>query len=201
MLPIPLEEPFYCLGVDAIGPFPPKKANNRYIIIFTAYLNRLPKAFAVPSFDAPVAADLFVKEVMSRHGAPQTLLSDRGTNFLSKLVKEVCRLVNTEKVNTTTFHPQCDGLTERINQTLIHTLSQYVSASQYDWDSFIPAALFAYRISPSEVTGESPFFLLYGRQPRLPIDPQPLLPREVSASIAVHRSRIVQHIEEAHKLA
>ena len=88
-----------------------------------------------------------------------------------------------------------------MNQTLIHTLSQYVSVSQDDWDSFIPAALFAYRISPSEVTGESPFLLLYGRQPRLPIDPQLLPPRDVSASIAVHRARIVQHIEEAHKLA
>ncbi len=188
------------VSVDALGPFPATKRNNRYIIVFTEFLIRWPEAFAVPSIDAPVIADLFVNEILGRHGAPRILLSDRGTNFLSKLIAEMSHLVNTEKVNTTAFHPQCNGLTVRMNQSLAHTLSMYVYADQRDWDTHIPAALFAYRVSPSEVTGESPFFLLYGRQPRLPMDVSLLPPRDVSASIADHRARIVQHIEEAQRL-
>lgn len=196
LLPITVEGPFHCLGVDAVGPLPLTKSGNRYIIVFTEYLTRWPMAFAVPSIDAPVVADLFIKEVVSRHGAPRILLSDRGAEFL-----KVCRLVNTEKVNTTAFHPACNGLTERFNQSLINSLSHYVSASHDNWDTFIPAALFAYRISPSEVTGESPFFLLFGRQPRTPTDISLIPPWEVSASIADHRAHIVQHIEEAQRLA
>ena len=109
---------------------------------------------------------------------------------------EVCLLVN-----TTAFHPQCDALTERFNQTLVHTLSQYVSASQDDWDRHIPAALFAYRTSPNEITGESPLMVLYGRNTQLPCDVSLLKAGDVSASVHDHRSRIVQHIEEVQRLA
>ena len=70
----------------------------------------------------------------------------------------------------------------------------YVSKNQKDWDTFIPAALFAFRTSPSETTRESPFYLLYGREPRLPpIDP--------ASSIAEHRSRIVKQIELGQRIA
>ena len=106
-----------------------------------------------------------------------------------------------KKVNTTAFHPQCDGLTERFNQTLVHTLSQYVSASQDDWDRHIPAALFAYRTSPNEITGESPFMSLYGRNPRLSCDVSLLKTTDVSSSIRDHRARIIQHIKEVQRLA
>ena len=201
LLPIPVEGPFDLIGVDVVGPFPVTKSGNRYLIVFTDYLAKWPECFAVPTIDAPVVADLFVNEIIGRHGAPRKLLSDRGTNFLSKLIRELCLLVNTEKVNTTAFHPQCDGLTELFNQTLVHTLSQYVSASQDDWDRHIPAAHFAYRTSPNEITGESPFMLLYGCNPRLPCDISLVKAGDVSASIRDHRSRVVQHIEEVQRLA
>ena len=196
LLPIPVDGPFDTIGVDAVGPFPDTKSGNRYLIVFTDYLTKWPECFAVPTIDAPIVADLFVNEIIGRPGAPRKLLSDRGTNFLFKLICEVCPLVN-----TSAFHPQCDGLTERFNQTRVHTLSQYVSASHDDWDHHIPVALFAYRTSPNEITGESPFMLLYGHNPRLPCDVSLLKAGNVSASICDHRSRIVQHIEEVQRLA
>lgn len=79
-------------------------------------------------------------------------------------------------------------------------MSQYLSASQDDWDRHIPAALFAYRTSPNEITGESPLMLLYGRNTRLPCDVSLLKAGDVSASVRDHRSRIVQHIEEVQRL-
>ena len=141
-----------------------------------------------------------MNQIMPRHGAPRTLLSDRGSNFLSQLVKEVCFLMNAKKVFTTSYHPQCDGLVERFNGTLAQSLSMYVSSSQKDWDRYLNPVLFGCRISPSEVTGESPFFLLYGLQPRLPMDVSMLPPRDISASIA-RTSRVVENIEIAHRIA
>ena len=69
-----------------------------YIAVFSDYLTRFLEAFVVPSIGASTIADLLVNEIMVRHGAPRTQLSDRGSNFLSSLVKEVCYLMDTEKV-------------------------------------------------------------------------------------------------------
>lgn len=117
---------------------------------------------SVRNIDADTIAKLLVNEIIPRHGAPRTLLSDRGTNFLSHLVREVCKLYSIKKLTTTACHPQTDGLVEHLNSTLCQTLSMYVSKNQKDWDVFIPAALFAFRTSPSESTGESLFTCCMG---------------------------------------
>ena len=93
-----------------------------------------------------------------------------GPNFLSKLVAEVCKIFQIQKVNTSSYHPQTDGLVERFNSTLCQSLSMYVARNQKDWDDFIPLILFAHRTSISEAIGDSPFSCLYGREPRLPVD-------------------------------
>ncbi|XP_028417823.1 uncharacterized protein LOC114542487 [Dendronephthya gigantea] len=171
--------------------------------LFSDYLTRWPEAFAVSTIEASVIAKLLVNEIFCRHGAPKTLLSDRGKNFLSKLIREVCGLLDIKKLNTTAYHPQTDGLVERFNSIISQSLSMYVSANQKDWDEFLPSILFAYRTSPQATTGDSPFYLLYGREPRLPIDVNILPPQtdKLSTSIAEHRARIVSQLEEAQRLA
>ena len=104
-----------------------------------------------------------------RHGAPQELLSDRGANFLSDLVLEVCKLSDIKKGNTSGYHPQTKGLCERFNSTLIQMLSNTVERYGHDWDRHLSYVLYAYRVSVQESTKESPFFLLYGRDSTLPI--------------------------------
>ena len=83
---------------------------------------------------------------------------------------ELCRLTQTKKVFTTSFHPMCDGLTERLNQSLIQTLSFLVSESQKDWDQFLDIALLAYRSAKHTTIKMSPARMLYGRELRLPVD-------------------------------
>jgi transposase InsO family protein len=106
-LPIPVENAFNRHAVDCVGPFPLSNAGNRYVVVFTEYLTQWPEAFAVT--DAPTIACLLVNHIITTHGAPRTLLSDQGTNFLSSLVRSVCDLLNTKKVNTTAYHLQTDG--------------------------------------------------------------------------------------------
>ena len=91
---------------------------------------------------------------------------------------EVYKLLGLNKVNTTTYHPQTDGEVERFNHTsterLNHTstdmLSKKVPWNGKDWDTQLSYILFAYQACPQQSTGESPFFLLYGRDPNLPTD-------------------------------
>ena len=153
------------------------------------------------NIDAVTIARLLTDEIIPRHGAPRTLLSDRGKNFLSNLVREVCNLYSINKLNTSAYNPACDGLVERLNSTLCQTLSMFVSKHQKDWDTFIPAALLAIRTSPSESTGESPFYLLYGREPLLPMDVSSLPPSDPASSIEEHRRKIVKQIELAQHIA
>ena len=167
LLSKPVENAFDRVAVDCLGPFPRSNAGNRYVVVFTEYLTRSPEAFAVPNIDARTIANLLVEKILAHHGAPRTLLSDRGTNFLSTLVRSVCDLINTKKVNTTAYHPQSDGIVQRFNHTLCQSISMYVISDQKDWDNYLAEILFAYRVSPHDTTGESSFFLLYGREPRL----------------------------------
>ena len=108
--------------------------------------------------------------MIPRHGVPSELLSDRGTAFLSQLMLDVYKLMGITKTNTTAYHPQTDGLVERFHRTLTDMLAKNVDKSGKDWDKFLPYVLFAYRSSLQKSTGESPFHLLYGRDPRLPTD-------------------------------
>ena len=73
-------------------------------------------------------------------------------------------------MNTTAYHPQTDGLVERFNRTLINMLSKRVSGIGQEWDELLPYVLFAYRATLQSSTGESPFRLLYGRDPQLPTE-------------------------------
>ena len=107
------------------------------------------------------------EEVISRHGVPRQLLSDRGAAFQSRLMLEVCSVMGIKKINTSAYHPLTDGLVERFNRTLTDMLAKTV-APGVEWDDRLPYVLFAYRVTQQAYTGESPFFLLYGHDPQLP---------------------------------
>ena len=203
LLPLPVEGAFDRVAVDVLGPFKPSSRQNRYIVVFSDYLTRWCEAFPVPSVEAFVIARLLVDEIIARLGAPRVLLSDRGTNFLSRLVAEVCKIFQIQKVHTSSYHQQTDGLVERFNSTLCQSLSMYVARNQKDWDDFIPLILFAHRTSISEAIGDSPFYCLYGREPRLPLDVKFLPPAadDLSTSVLDHRKRIVEKVELAQNLA
>ncbi len=198
--PIPVEGPFDRVAVDILGPFPTSEKGNKYVIIFTDYFTKWPEAFAIKNADAITTAKLFVEEIICRHSAPRKLLSDRGKNFLSKVVKGVCQMVNTAKVNTTSYHPECDGLVERFNHTLTTIISMYVSEHQKDWDMFIPYALFAFRTAVQSSTNETPFYLMYGRDPRLPIDVSLLKAQETFLDTDDYRGVLAERFLDARKL-
>ena len=167
LTPIPVKGPFDRVGVDVVQ-LPMTRRGNKYAVVFMDYLTKWPEVFATPNQTAPTIAKIFVEEIVSRHGVPHQLLSDRGPSFLSKLFLGVCSLLGTKKVNTSAYHPQTDGLVERFNRTLINMLSKRVGARE--WDELLPYVLFAYRSMLQTSTGESPFRLLYGRDPQLPTE-------------------------------
>ena len=201
LTPIPVGGPFDMVGVDVLQ-LPKTKRGNRYAVVFMDYLTKWPEVYAVPDQTAPTLARLFVEEVISRHGVPSRLLSDRGPSFLSKLMLSVCKCLGVEKVNTSAYHPQCDGLVERFNRTLTDMLAKSVSPGVTEWDERLPYVLFSYRASLQSSTGESPFFLIYGRDPRLPTETvlSPPIDRQV-LELDDYKSTLIREMSSAWKQA
>ena len=201
LCPIPVAGSFDCVGVDVLQ-LPHTLDGNQYAVVFVDYLTKWPEVFAVPDQTAETIANLFVKEIISRHGVPAKLLSDRGTNFLSELMQEICKLMGTEKVNTSSYHPQTDGLVERFNRTLTAMLAKTVEKDGRDWDHRLPYVLFAYRTSLQESTRESPFHLLYGRDARLPTEAALSHPRTCyQVDLDDYKVDLVANLSDAWELA
>lgn len=123
LTPIPVDGPFDRIGVDVIQ-FQRSDDGNQYAVVFMDYLTKWPEVFAVPDQSAATIAKLLIEEIVSRHGVPAEVLSDRGAAFLSGLMEEVRSLLGYHRVNTTAYHPQTDGLVERFNRTLTAMLAK-----------------------------------------------------------------------------
>ena len=202
LIPIEISEAFEYVAIDCIGPLPKSDQSNKYIVCITDLMTKWPEAFAVPSIDAIIIARLLHDEIIARHGCPRVILSDQARNFRAKLVKALYKVCNITKSTTTAYHPQCNGLCERFNATLVTCLSKFVNSQQTDWDEYIPAVLFAYRTTPcTESTQFSPFYLLYGRHPVLPMDASLIKPTDATKSADVHLQRVIQRLEVAQEIA
>ena len=91
---------------------------NRYIIVFVNYLTKWVEAYAVADQSSETIAQLLVDNIICRHSVPEELISNRGANLLSNLVKDICAACDMTKLNTTAYHPQVDSLVENFSCTL-----------------------------------------------------------------------------------
>ncbi|KAI9549855.1 pol polyprotein [Daphnia sinensis] len=170
MQPIHPKQPFEKIGLDLIGPFPLSSLGNRHVIIAVDYLTKWVIAKAVPVATTVQIVDFFVRRIILQHGAPLNVISDRGQCLTSEFAEELFRALQSNHLVTTAYHPQCNGLVERFNHTFAEMLSMFVNSNHSNWDDVIDHVVFAYNTSKHESTGMTPFFLLYGREARLPID-------------------------------
>jgi len=168
--PIKVGEPFERIGYDLLGPFPKSENGNTYIIVCMEYATKWAEAKAIPNGTAKEVAKFLIEEIVCRHGCPKEILSDRGKCFTSKVITALIEGLGSYPRRTTSYHPQTNGLTEHFNGTLATMLSMYVSTNQKDWCVYVPLVCFAYNTSVQETTKETPFYLLYGRRAKLPLD-------------------------------
>ena len=104
--PIPVSRPFQILGIDVMD-LPTTDRGNSHVVVVQDLFTKWPFAFAVPDQKTERIARLLVEKVIPCFGVPEALLSDRGTNLLSHLMKDLCKMLGIEKLNTTAYHPQC----------------------------------------------------------------------------------------------
>ncbi|KAK2998119.1 hypothetical protein RJ639_025354, partial [Escallonia herrerae] len=118
---------------------------------------------------AEEAARLFLKNVVKYWGLPKVIVSDRDPRFTGKFWTELFKLLGSELHFSTSFHPQTNGQTERVNALLECYLRHFVSANQTDWVRLLDVAQFSYNLIRSEATDQSPFEIAIGQQPLAPL--------------------------------
>ena len=166
--PIPVSDTWEKVGIDLIE-LPKSRSGNQYCITLTDYFTKWLEAEAVPTKEARHVAAFLYKMIL-RHGCPEEIVSDQGREFCNQLIDLLEELTGFKHKITSAYHPQSNGLDERLNQTLKSKFQKLVNEHMDDWDELIDNILFAYRSSHQDSTKCTPFLLMYGREARLPID-------------------------------
>ena len=163
-------EPMERMAIDVMGELPLTTDGNKCILVVMCYFTKFVHIIPIPDQTAKTVATAMVKEVFTRFGLCRFLHSDRGTNFLSEIFSETCKLFGVERTATTPWHPQSDGMVERMNRTLGSLLRVFGDQNQDSWDTLLPLCALAYNASRHASTHYSPNFLMFGRDFRVPLE-------------------------------
>ena len=162
--------PLERVHLDILGPFPPSKSGNVYILMVIDQFTKWLECYPLPSQTAEKVATAFVQEFVARFGCPLQVHTDQGTNFEGELFTAVCGLLRISKTRTTPYRPCSNGQVERMNRTLLQMIRCFLSEGQDTWDEHLALLAGAIRASPSGSTGFSPNMLMLGREVLSPAD-------------------------------
>ncbi len=163
-----LTEPFESVAVDLVGPLPKGKGGCRFLLTYVCLATRWPEAVPLRSITAKAVAE-GLWAIFSRTSIPERMLSDQGSQFCGRVVRELCSLVGIEKMRTSPYHPETNGAVERMHGTFKGILGKCVSEG-VDWVGQVNFVLYVLRQMPHADSGFSPFDLVFGYRVRTPLD-------------------------------
>uniref|UniRef100_A0A9J8A250 Integrase catalytic domain-containing protein n=1 Tax=Cyprinus carpio carpio TaxID=630221 RepID=A0A9J8A250_CYPCA len=144
----------------------PSCSGHENVLVLTDVFSKYTLAAPIRDQRAETVVQALVTEWFFRFGGPGRIHSDQGRNFESTLMKQLCGFYGIEKSCTTPYHPAGNGQCEWFNQTLHNLLRTLPVSRKRDWASCLPQILFCYNTTPHQSTGESPYFLMFGQEPR-----------------------------------
>ena len=159
MMNVPIGCPWEMLAVDILQ-VPMSMQGNQYLLVLQDYFTKWAEAIPMADQKAERIVRILI-DIFSRYGIPEILHSDQGRNFERTILHRVCAAFGVTKSHTTAYHPQGDGMVERLNRSLLQLLRSYVD-KQYDWEQHLPLLLYAYRTASHSSTGVKPFVLMMG---------------------------------------
>ena len=167
--PILVSQPLELVHLDYLT-LEPSKGNNENVLVITDHFTRYALAYASKTQTAQATARILWDNFICHYGFPEQFISDQGRNFESDLIQELCKIAGVKKLHTTPYHPQSNGQCERFNSTLCNMLGTLSDEEKSDWKSHLGCMTHAYNCTKHASTTYSPYYLMFGRHPRLPID-------------------------------
>lgn len=170
LVPVHSEAVFAKVGLDLCGPLHTTERRNKYILNIICWFTRYVVSVPLPDARGMTIAHALLVECVLKYGAMSELVSDQASYFTSNFYKEFCNLLHIQQRFATPYHSMGNGATERTFRTFQNMLSKFINTKQEDWDLFVPCVAFCYNTSVNEATGETPYFLMFGRDPTFVID-------------------------------
>ena len=141
---------------------PNQSPRDTNVLVFQDHFTKHMLAFVTPDQTAKTIAKFLYQGYISIFGTLARLLSDRGANFMSNMIEEMCKILGIKKLWTTPYHPQTNGLVERLHQMIMRMIRKLGEDKKADWLSHLAETAHAYNATRSAVTGYSPHYLMFG---------------------------------------
>ena len=148
--------PFWQVALDIMGPLP-ESSGNKYILLIGDQFTKWYEAIPMSNKEASTVAKAFVNVWVSTFGCPANLHSNKGSNFMSNLFKNMCKVLGINRTSTTAYHTQGNAIIERTNRTIEESLAKYVGKHHNTWSDYFSLVMMAYRSSIHSITKYSPF--------------------------------------------
>ena len=200
--PLPVADLFSRWHIDIFSGLPTTKDKYKHILVVVDSYSKWMEAHPLRSQEATEVAAVLYREVITRYGAPRTLISDRGQTFMSKFTAAMCELFQITRHYVSAYHPATNSVVERANSIILQGFRMYCKDQQDDWPEILPSIMMANRMTPcTQASQVSPFFLLFGRDMHIPIDTA-LLPKDnLSQNHKVHLNNVLKQLETTRKIA
>ena len=181
----------------------PDNKDTRNVLVVTDHFTRYAQAFPTKDQRATTVAKVLWEKFFVHYGFPERLHSDQGRDFESKVIKELCKLLEIQKSRTSPYRPQGNSQCERFNRTLLNLLGTLDAHKKAEWRLHVGPLVHAYNCTRNDATNYSPYFLMFGREPRLPIDIAFGLttPMQPTGSTHSYAKKLRERLQQAHTLA
>ena len=158
------------ITTDLAGPFKETIRGNKHYLVIDCCFSKYIQLHALPNIKAETVADKIVDGWCCTFGIPETILADGGKQYQSKLMELIYEYLDIRAFKTTAFHPSGNGLSERNVQTTKNMIKAHVDEEQGDWDLHLNKFAYAYNSAIQESTKQTPFEMMFGRKPKIPMD-------------------------------
>lgn len=193
---------FEKVGVDLCGPLRSTAGGHKYYMNLICWFSKFVVSVPLTDASTDTVVRAILTEVVLKFGTPSELVSDRASTFTSEAFRQFCKLVSIQQHLAIPYHSKGNGATERTFRTFHNMTSKYVNAAHSDWDILLPYLTFSYNTVVHSTTGETPFFLVFGRDPVFAVDRilDPSPPKEAGKSdVKIWKEHLVEILREAWK--
>ena len=188
--PIVVREAWSLIGIDTVGAFKVTIRGNRYILMAVDYFTKFCVARAVKDFTAASTALFLFEDIVCKFGLPKGIMSDKGVNFKSNMLDQLCKLLSIKKANSTFYHAEGNGMVERTVKSVKQIVTMYVNVEHSNWDEFLQPSISAYNTTVHSSLKLSPYEALFAKSPTI------LAEVMLAVPVDTNQNEITQYVKD-----